>query len=143
MKRPVELVVIYFLESTGCGNAAAGTFTEEVELIVHVGAYGKKKALKKSVPSAIAVGMRQATALRFSFMLYIPVSFGTIVLGISDFWGEPNKAELALPYAVTFITAVIVTYMAMKWFMGIMKNGKLHYFAYYCFTMGSFLLIYF
>ena len=96
-----------------------------------------------TVISAIAVGMRQDTALRFSFMLYIPVSLGTIVLGISDFLGESNKAELALPYAVTFITTVIVTYMAMKWFMGIMKKGKLHYYAYYCFAMGSFLLIYF
>ena len=38
-----------------------------------------------TIISAIAVGMKQDTALRFSFMLYIPVSLGGVVLGITDF----------------------------------------------------------
>lgn len=129
------------------GRKADGDISAKDALLVGFGqAVALTPGISRSgatVISAIAVGMKQDTALRFSFMLYIPVSLGTIVLGISDFLGEPNKAELALPYAVTFITTVIVTYMAMKWFMGIMKKGKLHYFAYYCFAMGSFLLIYF
>lgn len=96
-----------------------------------------------TIISAIAVGMKQETALRYSFMLYIPVSLGSVVLGISDFVNEPNKAELALPYAVTFIATVFMTYFAMKWFMGIMKHGKLIYFTYYCFIVGTLLLIFY
>lgn len=96
-----------------------------------------------TIISAIAVGMKQETALRYSFMLYIPVSLGSVVLGISDFVNEPNKAELALPYAVTFIATVFMTYFAMKWFMGIMKHGKLIYFTYYCFIVGALLLIFY
>lgn len=96
-----------------------------------------------TIISAIAVGMKQETALRYSFMLYIPVSLGSVVLGISDFVNEPNKAELALPYAVTFIATVFMTYFAMKWFMGVMKHGKLIYFTYYCFIVGALLLIFY
>ena len=96
-----------------------------------------------TIISSIAVGMKQDTALRFSFMLYIPVSLGGVILGFSDFLNEPNKAELAIPYLAAFIATLLMTYFAMKWFMGIMKNGKLVYFTYYCFFIGVLLLIFF
>ncbi|RUL50798.1 undecaprenyl-diphosphate phosphatase [Lysinibacillus antri] len=96
-----------------------------------------------TIISAIAVGMKQDTALRFSFMLYIPVSLGGVVLGFSDFLNEPNKADLAIPYLAAFMATLVMTSFAMKWFMGIMKNGKLVYFTYYCFIVGIFLLIFF
>lgn len=96
-----------------------------------------------TIISAVAVGMKQDTALRFSFMLYIPVSLGGVILGLSDFLNEPNKAALAIPYLAAFIATLLMTYFAMKWFMGIMKNGKLVYFTYYCFIVGALLLIFF
>lgn len=96
-----------------------------------------------TIISAIAVGMRQDTALRFSFMLYIPVSLGGVILGITDFLYEPNKGALALPYAATFIATLVMTYFAMRWFMGIMKSGKLSYFTYYCFIVGTLLLLFY
>ncbi|WP_453993013.1 undecaprenyl-diphosphate phosphatase [Bacillus nitroreducens] len=96
-----------------------------------------------TIISAIAVGMKQETALRFSFMLYIPVSLGGVVLGFSDFMNEPNKADLAVPYLTAFIATLIMTYFALKWFMGIMKHGKLVYFTYYCFIVGVLLLVFF
>ena len=96
-----------------------------------------------TIISAIAVGMKQDTALRFSFMLYIPVSLGGVILGSSEFLNEPNKADLAIPYLATFIATLLMTYFAMKWFMGIMKNGKLVYFTYYCFIVGALLLTFY
>ena len=96
-----------------------------------------------TIISAVAVGMKQDTALRFSFMLYIPVSLGGVILGLSDFLNEPNKADLAIPYLAAFIATLLMTYFAMKWFMGVMKNGKLVYFTYYCFIVGALLLIYY
>lgn len=96
-----------------------------------------------TVVSALAVGMKRDTALRFSFMLYIPVSVGGLVLGVSDFLNESNKAELAIPYLATFVATLFMTYIATKWFIGIMKSGKLVYFTYYCFIVGILLLIFF
>lgn len=96
-----------------------------------------------TIISAIAVGMKQDTALRFSFMLYIPVSLGGLILGFSDFINEPNKIDLAIPYSAAFIATLIMTYFAMNWFMGIMKHGKLIYFTYYCFIVGTLLFIFF
>jgi len=96
-----------------------------------------------TIISSIAVGMKQDTALRFSFMLYIPVSLGGLVLGVGDFLDEPNKAALMLPYLAAFVATLFMTYFALKWFMGVMKSGKLVYFTYYCFIAGILLLAFF
>lgn len=95
-----------------------------------------------TVITSIAVGMKQDTALRFSFMLYIPISLGGLVLGISDIAGDPDRSTLAIPYIIAFLTTLVVTYFAMKWFMNIMAKGNLIYFAYYCFAAGILLLIF-
>ncbi len=96
-----------------------------------------------TIITAIASGLKQDTALRYSFMLYIPVSLGTVIVGFTDFLNEPDKAALALPYSIAFIATLFMTYFALKWFMGIMKSGKLVYFTYYCFIVGTLLLIFF
>lgn len=95
-----------------------------------------------TVIASIAVGMKQDTALRFSFMLYIPVSLGGLVLGISDIISDPDIQALWLPYLLAFITTLFVTYFSMKWFMGIMEKGNLKYFSFYCFIVGALILIF-
>lgn len=95
-----------------------------------------------TVITSIAVGMKQDTALRFSFMLYIPVSLGGMVLGISDMLNTPDVSSLSVPYLVAFIATLFMTYFAMRWFMGIMAKGNLRYFSYYCFLVGTLLLLF-
>lgn len=89
-----------------------------------------------TIVAAMGLGMKQETALRYSFLLYIPVSLGTIILKISDM----NFGELLIPYSVAFILSLIFSYFSLKWFMGIMERGNLKYFAYYCFAVGLFIL---
>ncbi|MFG6496421.1 undecaprenyl-diphosphate phosphatase [Fictibacillus sp. UD] len=96
-----------------------------------------------TIVACMALGMKQDTALRFSFFLYIPVSLGTFLLSISDITGASNFDEMALPYAGAFIASLIFSYFSLKWFMGIMKRGNLGYFALYCLAAGLFIIFYF
>lgn len=89
-----------------------------------------------SIISAMLVGMRQDTALRFAFLLYIPVSLGTTILEVPDLVASPEFQALLIPNLIAFITAFVATYFALKWFMNIMAKGNLKYFAYYCFVVG-------
>lgn len=95
-----------------------------------------------TVIASIAMGMKQDTALRFSFMLYIPVSLGGMVLGVSDIVHDPGRSEMLIPYLIAFVATLIVSYFSMKWFMNIMARGNLKYFAYYCFAAGLLLLLF-
>ncbi|MFD1349355.1 undecaprenyl-diphosphate phosphatase [Oceanobacillus caeni] len=95
-----------------------------------------------TIVGSMLVGMKQETALRFSFLLYIPVSLGTGLLEIPDLIKSPEFQTMLIPHIIAFVTTFIATYFALKWFMGIMAKGNLKYFSYYCVVVG-FLVIFF
>ena len=76
------------------------------------------------------------TAFKFSFMLYIPISIASMILGVKDVVGSGNLSTLFLPYTFGMIAACIVTYFSIKWFKKLLEKGKLIYFAYYCIIAG-------
>lgn len=82
------------------------------------------------------------TALKYSFMLYIPVSLGTTLLGIKDLLEMGNIHELILPYGLGFIASFVVSFFTLRWFMGVVKKGNLKYFSIYCLILGILILIF-
>lgn len=95
-----------------------------------------------TVIAAMFLGMKRATALRFSFLLFIPVSIGINLLSIKSIVNDPEINLYAIPYTVAFIAALIATYYALKWFIHLMKRGRLKIFSYYCFALGTVVIIF-
>ncbi|OEH91638.1 undecaprenyl-diphosphate phosphatase [Bacillus solimangrovi] len=95
-----------------------------------------------TIVGAMAIGMKQETALRFSFLLYIPVSVGGVLLGISDLLETPNLNELFIPYTVAFIGSLVASYFSLKWFMNVMAKGNLIIFSIYCFVVGGLVVLF-
>ena len=89
-----------------------------------------------TVVGGMESNLKRETALNYSFMLYIPISIASMVLGISDLINSNDLNTLLIPYTVSMIAAGIVTYYAAKLFIDIMKKGKLIYFSIYCFIVG-------
>ena len=89
-----------------------------------------------TVVGAMKANLTRQTALDYSFMLYIPISLASFILGINDLIKSPTISTLLIPYTVSMIAAGIVTYYAAKLFINIMRNGKLIYFSIYCFIVG-------
>ena len=82
------------------------------------------------------------TAVNFSFMLYLPISIATMILGVSDLINTPNITTLLLPYTLSMIASAIVTYFSAKWFIDIIKKGKLKYFSIYCLVVGILVILF-
>ncbi|MFC4402694.1 undecaprenyl-diphosphate phosphatase [Gracilibacillus xinjiangensis] len=95
-----------------------------------------------TIVGSMLVGMKQETALRFSFLLYIPVSLGTGLLEIPEIISDPNIDTLLIPYIIAFLTSFIATYFALKWLMNIMAKGNLKYFSYYCVIVGILVILF-
>lgn len=96
--------------------------------------------------TSIKRGMGIDSALNFSFLLYIPVSFAAILLDINnirtDGLGLLNDYYI-LYYILAFLGAMVATYFAYKLIFGIFKTGKLIYFSYYLFILGTISVVYF
>lgn len=80
--------------------------------------------------------LERETAFKYSFMLYLPISVATMLLGVLDVIENPISNTLILPYVLGMIAAGILTYFSIRWFKDIMQKGKLKYFVYYCLVMG-------
>jgi undecaprenyl-diphosphatase len=91
-----------------------------------------------TIVAAMGLGMKQETALRFSFLLFIPVSVGSMILSIGDL----QFGDMLIPYIIAFLLSLTASYYSLKWFMNIMARGNLIYFSIYCFIVGALVLIF-
>lgn len=96
--------------------------------------------------STIVGGMfrnfKRETAFDFSFILYIPISIATTILGVKDLFEANLTLNTTCLYLISMIFAFIFTYIGTKWFRNLVKNGKLIYFVYYCLIVGTLVLIF-
>jgi len=81
-------------------------------------------------------------AFNFSFILYIPISIATTLLGLKDLFSADLDINTMMLYFVSMIFAFIFTYIGTKWFRKIVNEGKLIYFTIYCFVVGLLVLIF-
>lgn len=88
-------------------------------------------------------GLSRNTSLKYTFMLYFPVSIASMGLGILDILETGNLMSLLIPYAVGLLASAIVTYFSYQWLSNWVKKGSLWKFSIYCLCLSIFVFIYF
>ena len=86
--------------------------------------------------------LKRTTAFDFSFILYIPISIATSILGIKDLLTVSVSSSTWILYLIATILAGIFTYIFTKWFSKIVKEGKLIYFSVYCVILGLIVILF-
>ncbi len=85
------------------------------------------------------------TALSFSFMLYLPLSFGSLLLFVYRWLDAPGSSALGFDatnvyqyiyYFVAFSASILATKLGLKYIFQLFKQGKLVYFAGYTLVIG-------
>ena len=87
--------------------------------------------------------LSREASLKYTFMLYFPVSAASMILGVKDLIEAGSLGNVLLPYTLGLIAAGIVTYFSYNWLSRLVKKGKLWKFSIYCFILSLFVLIYF
>lgn len=93
--------------------------------------------------ACLICGLSRKTALKYTFILYFPISVATMLLGVSDLIEAGNLASLAIPYLSGMIASLVVTYFTYNWLSELVKKGKLWKFSIYCICLAVFIFIYF
>lgn len=86
--------------------------------------------------------LNRETAFNFSFLLYIPISIATSILGIKDLLSLNESLFTYICYFASMIIAFIGTYFSLKVFKKIMTEGKLIYFVWYCLIVGTLVILF-
>lgn len=87
--------------------------------------------------------LSRESALKYTFMLYFPVSVASFGLSTIDIIKTGIDTSLLVSYTLGMIAAGIVTYFTYGWLSNIVKNGKLWKFSIYCLVVALFIFIYF
>ncbi len=66
-----------------------------------------------TIVPAMALGLKSETALRFSFLLYIPVSLGGTILSITDIFHDPRLGSFSLFVCVHCIDYRYILFIAL------------------------------
>jgi len=89
-----------------------------------------------TISAGLLLGVSKENSTKFSFlMVLVPIIGANLKTILSGEISAPNQP--ALPLIIGFVTAFVSGYIACKWMINIVNRGKLIYFAYYCFFIGS------
>ena len=86
--------------------------------------------------------MKRETALKYTFILYFPVSIGAMVFGLGDLISDPAIVSLIPYYIAGLVVAFVITLLSYKYLTALIRKGKLIYFSIYCFILSLVILIF-
>ncbi|MCJ7715834.1 MAG: undecaprenyl-diphosphatase UppP [Anaerolineales bacterium] len=86
-------------------------------------------------------GFDRESSARFSFLMAVPVMLAAGVLAISDLIKSPELLEKLPVYMAGFITAAVIGYLAIRWFISFLSNKSLYIFSGYCGLVGILFLV--
>lgn len=95
-----------------------------------------------TIVGAMLCNLKKSVSVDFSFMLYLPISVATFILGVKDLVTMSNINNLIFVYFLGMLFSFIFTYLSAKWFLNIIKKGKLIYFSLYCFIIGLLVILF-
>ena len=87
-----------------------------------------------TIATGLLLGNKKESVAQFSFLMVLPPILGNALLDIvkGDFGGGVE----VVPTVAGFIAAFVTGCIACKWMIGIVKRGKLIWFAIYCAVAG-------
>ncbi|RSL34601.1 undecaprenyl-diphosphatase UppP [Salibacterium salarium] len=86
--------------------------------------------------AALLSGLNRETAVRYSFLLSIPVILGSSVLAFDDLSAGNLGTFGTLPLIVAFLASLISSWIGIVWLIQFLNKGRLIYFALYCFLLA-------
>ena len=93
-----------------------------------------------TVAVALMLGIRAAAATEFSFLMGVIAIAGAAVLALPDAAAAP--ADSLVAYAIGGVVAAVSGFLAIRWFVALLRSQKFHLFAAYCFVVGAGFLAY-
>jgi len=92
-----------------------------------------------TIAVGLFLGLERETSARFSFLLSIPAIIGAGILELKDISTVPSDQIVSM--LIGAFTSCLVGYGALGFLLFIVKKGRLHFFAPYCFAVGIIALI--
>lgn len=85
-------------------------------------------------------GLDRGSAARFSFLLTIPAILGALVLSLGDLVGSTATLGVGA-LAAGLLASAVTGYLAIRFFLDLLRRGKLVWFSYYTWVIGGLVIL--
>lgn len=94
-----------------------------------------------TIALGVILGIDKNRTARFSFLMVIPLIFGSIAKSLAEIHNSTIIEFNFFPMLFGFIAAFVTGIFACKWMIDWVKKAKLWYFSIYCFIIGAVVII--
>lgn len=92
-----------------------------------------------TISAGLFLGVERQLAATFSFLASVPATLGAAALSMRDLSAAQPAEWTAC--GIGTLVAFGAGYASLRWLLGVIKRGKLHAFAYYCWAAGVLALL--
>jgi len=96
-----------------------------------------------TISTGLLLGVKRDTAANFSFLMVLPVLAGAMILAFKDLFEMGVENIQVAVLLIGFFSSFVVGYACLAYLMKLLKRDKFHYFAFYCWIVGTIGIIYF
>jgi len=89
-----------------------------------------------TISAGLLLGVKRASAARFSFLLMVPATLGAGILSLIELASEGVLVSDLPLLAIGFLAAAITGYLAIRWLLVYLTRRPLTIFALYCASVG-------
>jgi undecaprenyl-diphosphatase len=95
-----------------------------------------------TIATALLLGIEREKAFKFSFLLSVPAVIGAFGLTLHTHFSALAASNLGWVEVFAGVaSAVIVGYLALKLLWRVLEKRRFHFFAFYCWGFGVFLIL--
>lgn len=137
----ITSIALYFVSNQAVENSKSNITIKDAIIIGIFQVFALIPGISRSGSTMVGGLSRKVKfedTMRFSFLLYIPISIATLFLGILEL---ETTNIFVFGYIIAFIFSVFATYFAVKWFYKVVRKGNLKYFSLYCLIVGIMVLL--
>lgn len=88
-----------------------------------------------TISVGLMLGLEKQSAVRFSFFLALPIMLGAVLYKLKDL-GKFTLSVEPISILVGSITCFIVSFIAIKLLIKVVRQSRLYYFGIYCVVLG-------
>jgi undecaprenyl-diphosphatase len=132
----ITALALFFVQTESTENTKEDIGLKDALMIGFFQVFSLLPGISRSGSTMVGGLLRKVKfeeVMRFSFLLYIPISLATMVLAVRDL---DTSSIFISGYIGAFFVSIVTTYLAVLWFFRLVRKGNLKYFAYYCSIVG-------
>lgn len=93
-----------------------------------------------TIATALFLGIARPKAGEFSFVMSMPIILGAVLLEAPKLAGGRFEGQ-TLPLTAAFLASFVAGWISLVWLLRVIRGGRFHWFAPYCFAVGILALV--